>query len=244
MALFYDCNDPVVRAGALASAAHCVTSGQLVVLPTDTVYGIGADAFDADAVVDLLKAKGRGRDMPVPVLIGSWATLEGQVTSVTERTRALVEAFWPGGLTLVVQHAPTLNWDLGDARGHPPQPDLHRTIPSPRRPSSHTASKSATAGPAKAGGPPRKHRSPPRRLVDRPERAALRSLTCNLPARDLACGGRSMPSTTRSMPGGRSTSSPSRPTPACIGKGSRRTSASFRTGAARDRAADRHRAVR
>ena len=117
MALFYDCNDPVVRAGALASAAHCVTSGQLVVLPTDTVYGIGADAFDADAVTDLLEAKGRGRDMPVPVLIGSWATLEGLVTSVTERTRALVEAFWPGGLTLVVQHAPTLNWDLGDARG-------------------------------------------------------------------------------------------------------------------------------
>lgn len=117
MALFYDCNDPSVRAAALTSAAHCVTSGQLVVLPTDTVYGIGADAFDAEAVADLLAAKGRGRDMPVPVLIGSWSTLEGLVTSVSGRTRALVEAFWPGGLTLVVEHAPSLQWDLGDARG-------------------------------------------------------------------------------------------------------------------------------
>ncbi len=117
MALFYDCNDPTVRSAALSSAAHCVSSGQLVVLPTDTVYGIGADAFDAAAVADLLAAKGRGRDMPVPVLVGSWSTLDGLVTSVSDRTRSLVEAFWPGGLTLVVEHAPSLNWDLGDARG-------------------------------------------------------------------------------------------------------------------------------
>jgi L-threonylcarbamoyladenylate synthase len=117
VALFYDCNDPSVRAAALAAAAHCIGSGQLVVLPTDTVYGVGADAFDADAVAALLAAKGRGRDMPVPVLVGSWTTIEGLVTAVTARTRALVEAFWPGGLTLVVEHAPTLSWDLGDTRG-------------------------------------------------------------------------------------------------------------------------------
>jgi len=117
VALFYDCNDADVRAGALSSAAHCVSSGQLVVLPTDTVYGIGADAFDANAVNDLLAAKGRGRDMPVPVLVGSWSTIDGLVSVITERTRSLIEAFWPGGLTLVVEHAPTLAWDLGDARG-------------------------------------------------------------------------------------------------------------------------------
>jgi tRNA threonylcarbamoyl adenosine modification protein (Sua5/YciO/YrdC/YwlC family) len=117
VALFYDCNDPAVRSGAIAAAAHCVSSGQLVVLPTDTVYGIGADAFDAAAVADLLAAKGRGREMPVPVLVGSWQTIEGLVTSVSARTRDLIEAFWPGGLTLVVEHAPTLSWDLGDARG-------------------------------------------------------------------------------------------------------------------------------
>ena len=117
VALFYDCTDPAVRESALSSAAHCVASGQLVVLPTDTVYGIGADAFDAVAVADLLRAKGRGRDMPVPVLVGSWTTVEGLVAVVSERTRSLIEAFWPGGLTLVVEHAPSLSWDLGDSRG-------------------------------------------------------------------------------------------------------------------------------
>jgi tRNA threonylcarbamoyl adenosine modification protein (Sua5/YciO/YrdC/YwlC family) len=117
VALFYDCNDAAVRPGAIAAGAHCVASGQLVVLPTDTVYGIGADAFDAAAVADLLAAKGRGRDMPVPVLVGSWATVEGLVTAVSARTWDLIEAFWPGGLTLVVEHAPSLSWDLGDARG-------------------------------------------------------------------------------------------------------------------------------
>ncbi len=117
MALFYDCNDATVRGAALTSAAHCVSSGQLVVLPTDTVYGIGADAFDATAVADLLAAKGRGRDMPVPVLVGSWTTIEGLSASVAQRTWDLIEAFWPGGLTLVVDEAPSLSWDLGDARG-------------------------------------------------------------------------------------------------------------------------------
>jgi tRNA threonylcarbamoyl adenosine modification protein (Sua5/YciO/YrdC/YwlC family) len=117
VALFYDCNDALVREGALSSAAHCVSSGQLVVLPTDTVYGIGADAFDRPAVADLLAAKGRGRDMPVPVLVGSWSTIEGLARSVSSRTWDLIEAFWPGGLTLVIEQAPSLSWDLGDARG-------------------------------------------------------------------------------------------------------------------------------
>ena len=117
MSLYYDCSDASVRAGALASAAHCVSSGQLVVLPTDTVYGIGADAFDRTAVADLLAAKGRGRDMPVPVLVGSWSTIDGLVSSVSSTTRDLIEAFWPGGLTLIVQQAPSLDWDLGDTRG-------------------------------------------------------------------------------------------------------------------------------
>ena len=117
MAMFYDCADPAVRETAISSAAHCVSSGQLVVLPTDTVYGLGADAFDKAAVADLLLAKGRGRDMPVPVLVGSWSTIEGLTAAVSTRARDLVEAFWPGGLTLIVEHAPTLTWDLGDARG-------------------------------------------------------------------------------------------------------------------------------
>jgi tRNA threonylcarbamoyl adenosine modification protein (Sua5/YciO/YrdC/YwlC family) len=114
---FYDCRDPSVRVDAVRSAADSVAAGELVVLPTDTVYGLGADAFRPAAVADLLRTKGRGRDTPVPVLVGSWTTIDGLVSAVTPTMRDLVEAFWPGGLTLVVQHAPSLTWDLGDANG-------------------------------------------------------------------------------------------------------------------------------
>jgi L-threonylcarbamoyladenylate synthase len=107
----------MVRDSGLAGAAQAVRSGQLVVLPTDTVYGLGVDAFDSVAVAELLAAKGRGRDMPLPVLVGSWDTIDGIVATVPTVARELIEAFWPGGLTLVVQHAPSLAWDLGDARG-------------------------------------------------------------------------------------------------------------------------------
>ncbi len=88
-------------------------------VPTDTVYGVAADAFDSEAVASLLRAKGRGRDMPVPVLVGSWNTIDGLVTTVRPpETRELIRAFWPGGLSLVVHQAPSLAWDLGgDTRG-------------------------------------------------------------------------------------------------------------------------------
>ena len=109
--------DPSERASAISTAARAVTSGQLVVLPTDTLYGLGVDAFDSEAVAALLEAKGRGRSMPVPVLVGSWSTIEGLVSWVPTRVQSLIEAFWPGGLTLVVEHAPSLQWDLGDSRG-------------------------------------------------------------------------------------------------------------------------------
>ncbi len=117
MSLVFDCADPAVRPGAIEAAVRTVGSGQLVVLPTDTVYGVGADAFSSEAVAALLATKGRGRNVPVPVLVGSWETIEGLVTYVPAQVRALIEAFWPGGLTLVVEHAPSLSWDLGDARG-------------------------------------------------------------------------------------------------------------------------------
>ncbi len=117
MSLVYDCADPRQRAEGLAAAAGAVRRGELVVLPTDTVYGLGADAFTPSAVDALLAAKGRGRDMPVPVLVGSWRALDGLVLVAPPAARELVEAFWPGGLTLVVEHAPSLAWDLGDARG-------------------------------------------------------------------------------------------------------------------------------
>ncbi|MEU3403476.1 L-threonylcarbamoyladenylate synthase [Streptomyces sp. NPDC006670] len=117
MARRYDCNDATDRKTGLREAASAVRRGELVVLPTDTLYGIGADAFSAEAVGDLLAAKGRGRTMPTPVLIGSPNTLHGLVTDFSEQAWELVDAFWPGGLTLVAKHQPSLAWDLGETRG-------------------------------------------------------------------------------------------------------------------------------
>jgi len=113
----FDCGDPAQRETGIAAAVSAVKGGRLVVMPTDTVYGIGADAFDNDAVAALLAAKGRGRDMPVGVLVGSWHTIDGLVYSVPDSARELIQAFWPGALSLVVRQAPSLQWDLGDAYG-------------------------------------------------------------------------------------------------------------------------------
>lgn len=113
----FDCADPDQRARGIASAVTALKGGRLVVMPTDTVYGIGADAFDTAAVAALLSAKGRGRDMPVGVLVGSWHTIEGLVYTMPRGARDLIRAFWPGALSLVVTQAPSLQWDLGDARG-------------------------------------------------------------------------------------------------------------------------------
>lgn len=113
----FDCADPAARVEGLAAAARAARAGRLVVLPTDTVYGLGCDAFSHEGVRALLAAKNRGPDMPVPVLIGSWQTLDGLVLSVPRAARLLVEAFWPGGLSLVLPHAPSLGWDLGRTKG-------------------------------------------------------------------------------------------------------------------------------
>jgi L-threonylcarbamoyladenylate synthase len=113
----YDCGDADQRQQGIASAISALKGGRLVVLPTDTVYGLGADAFDSTAVAALLSAKGRGRDMPVPVLVGSWHTIEGLVYTVPHAATELIRAFWPGALSLVVRQAPSLQWDLGDAQG-------------------------------------------------------------------------------------------------------------------------------
>jgi tRNA threonylcarbamoyl adenosine modification protein (Sua5/YciO/YrdC/YwlC family) len=113
----YDCAVSDERTEGLADAARAVRAGRLVVLPTDTVYGIGCDAFNASAVRSVLAAKRRGPDMPVGVLVGSWTTIDGLVMGVPKAARDLIEAFWPGGLSLVLSHAPSLNWDLGSTKG-------------------------------------------------------------------------------------------------------------------------------
>lgn len=117
MSRIYDCADPESRAAGLSAAVEAVKEGRLVVLPTDTLYGLGCDAFNNQAVANLLATKHRGPDMPVPVLVGSWDTIQGLVQSYSAQAKTLVEAFWPGGLSIVVPQAPSLPWNLGDTRG-------------------------------------------------------------------------------------------------------------------------------
>jgi L-threonylcarbamoyladenylate synthase len=105
------------RETAIEAAARAVQQGGLVILPTDTVYGIGADAFDHAAVQALLDAKGRGREMPPPVLVSAVTTLEALASGVQPYVESLTEEFWPGPLTLVCTQQPSLTWDLGETRG-------------------------------------------------------------------------------------------------------------------------------
>ena len=115
--MLYDCRTTAERDRGIEAAVEAVKRGDLVVLPTDTVYGIGADAFKKWAVSAMLTAKGRDRSMPSPVLVGSRHTLDGLVFTLPDVARDLAEAFWPGALTIVVRHAPSLDWDIGDTGG-------------------------------------------------------------------------------------------------------------------------------
>ncbi|MEJ7704674.1 MAG: Sua5/YciO/YrdC/YwlC family protein [Geodermatophilaceae bacterium] len=110
---------PTAGGAGSGAAADAIAGGRLVVLPTDTVYGLGARRVHLrGGGRRCCAAKGRDRDMPVPVLVGSWSGIDGLMTTVPgSGARRWCAAFWPGGLTLVVQHAPTLAWDLGDAHG-------------------------------------------------------------------------------------------------------------------------------
>lgn len=112
-----DCSDPATWGPAIDEAVNALSRGGLAVLPTDTVYGIAADAFTPAAVAALLAAKGRGRQMPPPVLVPDARTLDGLCRDVPAGVRDLVAAFWPGGLTVICQAQPSLAWDLGETHG-------------------------------------------------------------------------------------------------------------------------------
>jgi tRNA threonylcarbamoyl adenosine modification protein (Sua5/YciO/YrdC/YwlC family) len=117
MATIYDCSDSTELLTGMRLARQALGMGELIVLPTDTVYGIGCDAFNEAAVRRLLEAKGRGRDAPPPVLIPGIPTLDALAESVPDEVRALVAAFWPGALTVIVPARESLRWDLGETHG-------------------------------------------------------------------------------------------------------------------------------
>lgn len=117
MATVVDCADPVTLLPGMREARAAIARGDLVVMPTDTVYGIAADAFTPRAVQALLDAKGRGRSAPPPVLVPNRSSLDALAEDVPEEVARLADAFWPGGLTIVVEARTTLVWDLGDTDG-------------------------------------------------------------------------------------------------------------------------------
>ena len=117
MSARFDCADPDQRAEGLAAAEAALRRGELVVLPTDTVYGVAAEAFDPVAVEALFKAKGRGRDRPPPVLVGTVRAAMALIHELGDSGKDLIDEFWPGPLTLICRSSPTLVWDIGDSKG-------------------------------------------------------------------------------------------------------------------------------
>jgi tRNA threonylcarbamoyl adenosine modification protein (Sua5/YciO/YrdC/YwlC family) len=117
MSQLFDCTAEADLLAGMRAARRAIAQGELVVLPTDTVYGLAADAFSPTAVERLLEAKGRTRSSPPPVLIGSMDALGALAESVPDVVGALSTKFWPGGLTIILDAQPSLAWDLGDTLG-------------------------------------------------------------------------------------------------------------------------------
>lgn len=117
MTRIYNCSVEADYAAGMRMALSAIGRSALVVIPTDTVYGIAADAFSPGAVQNLLDAKGRGRTSPPPVLIPGISTMDALAIDIPQPVRDLVAQFWPGGLTVILKAQPSLVWDLGETRG-------------------------------------------------------------------------------------------------------------------------------
>ena len=93
----------------VAAAAKILREGGLVALPTETVYGLGANGLDPEAVRHIFAVKGRPQDNPLIVHICGMEMLRGIVAEVPERARKLAAAFWPGPLTMVLPKGPEVS---------------------------------------------------------------------------------------------------------------------------------------
>lgn len=117
MERIYDCSLDTDLLTGMRLAKVAIGRKELVVLPTDTVYGLACDAFSHEGVSNLLAAKGRDRQSPPPVLIGNAAALDGLAQDVPALAHKLAETFWPGALTMILKAQPSLTWDLGETKG-------------------------------------------------------------------------------------------------------------------------------
>jgi len=117
MERIYDCSLDTDLLTGMRLAKVAIGRKDLVVVPTDTVYGLACDAFSHEGVKNLLAAKGRDRQSPPPVLIGNAAALDGLAQDVPALAHKLAETFWPGALTMILKAQPSLTWDLGETKG-------------------------------------------------------------------------------------------------------------------------------
>ncbi len=113
----HDCADPMSLLDGVRAARTAIAAGQCIVMPTDTVYGIAADAFSHAAVAGLLAAKGRDRGFPPPVLVADRAMAGALAETVPAELAPLLDAHWPGPLTVILRAQSSLTWDLGDTGG-------------------------------------------------------------------------------------------------------------------------------
>ena len=100
---------PASAPESIEKAARLLRNGELVALPTETVYGIAADARNGEAVKKIFEAKGRPQDNPLIVHICGMEMLNGIVSEVPERAKKLAAAFWPGPLTMVMPRGPEVS---------------------------------------------------------------------------------------------------------------------------------------
>lgn len=117
MSAIYDCTVAEQLLSGMRLARAALSRGELIVMPTDTVYGVAADAFTPAAIQRLLATKGRSRQSPPPVLIADTQTLSALAETVSEPARELIKVFWPGALTIVFPARSSLSWDLGETSG-------------------------------------------------------------------------------------------------------------------------------
>ena len=101
----------------LSRAIASLKSGNVIVFPTETVYGLGADALNPAAVEKVFQLKGRNPNSPIPVIVADRAMLQGVVEKIPPVARTLMEQFWPGPLTLVLPAAPGMPKQLLNRMG-------------------------------------------------------------------------------------------------------------------------------
>ena len=106
------CEPGVTRERAIAAAVSAVKRGDLVLLPTESVYALATDPFSRRGVAALLLAKQLPAGSPLPLMVPNALTVQGIAAGVTSVAKSLMQAFWPGPLTLLLPAQPSLAWDL------------------------------------------------------------------------------------------------------------------------------------